>query len=187
MPMNRLETDLSTFDNSWYGAGAPGILRVFWYLTNAWFLKSWIPGSLWRKILLQLYGAKVGKGVVIKPHVNIKYPWNLRIGDNSWIGEGAWIDNLGKVKIGANCCISQGALLLCGNHNYKKSSFDLIVGDITLENGVWVGATSIVTGGVTLRSHSVLSAGSIATSELEAYTIYSGSPAIKVREREINN
>ena len=75
------------------------------------------PFSGLKVFLLQLFGAKVGKGVVIKPNVNIKYPWLLEIGDYTWIGERAWIDNLAQVKIGKNCCISQGAMLLCGNNN----------------------------------------------------------------------
>lgn len=184
---NSKQTDLSTFDNRWYKPGAPAIMRVFWYMANAWFMKSWIPGSYWRCILLQIYGAKIAPGVVIKPHVNIKYPWNLEIGENSWIGEGVWIDNLAPVSIGANCCISQGALLLCGNHNYKKVGFDLMVGKITLEDGAWVGAKCTVTANVTLHTHSVLSAGSIATSDLDAWGIYAGNPAAKIRERVIES
>lgn len=185
MKKEKLKTDLSAFDNRWFKTGAPLIQRIFWYIANALFVKTWIPGSYWRCILLQLYGAKIAPGVVIKPYVNIKYPWNLEIGENSWIGERAWIDNLTKVTIGANCCISQGALLLCGNHNYKKSTFDLIVGEITLEDGAWVGANCLVTGNVTLKDHSVLGAGSVATSNLDAWGIYAGNPAVKIRERVI--
>lgn len=132
-----------------------------------------------------MFGAVIGKGVVIKPRVNIKYPWNLSIGEHSWLGEGVWIDNLGKVIIGSNCCVSQGALLLCGNHNYRKSTFDLMVGDITLENGVWIGAKAMVCPGVVCHSHAVLTAGSIATASLEAYKIHSGNPAVPVKERSI--
>jgi putative colanic acid biosynthesis acetyltransferase WcaF len=134
-----------------------------------------------------MFGAKIGKGVVIKQRVNIKYPWKLAIGDNTWIGEGVWIDNLGDVKIGANCCISQGALLLCGNHDYKKASFDLMVGEIVLEDGVWIGAQSIVTGGVKCHSHSILMSGSITSADLESYKIYRGNPAEFVRERIMEN
>lgn len=134
---------------------------------------------------MRLFGADVGKCVVIKPRVNIKYPWNLAIGEHSWIGEGVWIDNLGKVKMGSNCCISQGALLLCGNHNYRKPAFDLMVGEITLENGVWIGAKAMVCPGVICHSHAVLTAGSIATTALEAYKIHSGNPAVAVKERNI--
>lgn len=123
----------------------------------------------------------------MKPCINIKYPWRLEIGNYSWIGEGVWIDNLGTVKIGSNCCLSQGAMLLCGNHHYGKVSFDLMVGDITLENGVWIGARATVCPGVVCKSHSVLSVGSVATSELTSYSIYSGNPAQKVRERNIED
>jgi len=132
-----------------------------------------------------MFGAKIGKGVVLKPHINIKYPWRLSIGNYSWIGEGAWIDNLEDVVIQEHCCISQGAMLLCGNHNYKKPSFDLITGKIVLEDGVWIGAKSIVCGGVVCKSHSVLNAGSLASEQLEAYAIYQGNPAVKIKVREI--
>jgi putative colanic acid biosynthesis acetyltransferase WcaF len=127
----------------------------------------------------------VGKGVVIKPAVSIKYPWKLEIGDHVWIGEKVWIDNLAKVRIDNNACISQGAMLLTGNHNYKKSTFDLLVGEIVLQEGAWVGAQSVVCPGVTCCSHSVLSVGSVAVSDLEPYSIYQGNPAVKVRARAI--
>jgi putative colanic acid biosynthesis acetyltransferase WcaF len=77
-------------------------------------------------------------------------------------------------------------MLLCGNHDYKKPTFDLIVGDITLEDGVWVGAQSTVCPGVTLHSHAVLSVNSVASHDLEAYSIYQGVPAVKVRDRKIS-
>jgi putative colanic acid biosynthesis acetyltransferase WcaF len=121
--------------------------------------------------------------VVIKPRVTIKYPWFLTTGDHSWIGENVWIDNLAEVSMGNNVCLSQGSMLLTGNHDYSKSNFDLIVKEITLEDGVWIGAKSIVAGGVICHDHSVLTAGSVATKEMEAYSIYQGNPAGKVRER----
>lgn len=96
-----------------------------------------------------------------------------------------WIDNLAEVKIGDHACVSQGAMLLCGNHNYKKSSFDLIVKSIILEEGSWVGAQSVVCPGVTLHSHSILTVGSVAASNMEPYFIYSGNPAVKIRERRM--
>jgi putative colanic acid biosynthesis acetyltransferase WcaF len=135
--------------------------------------------------LLRLFGAKIGKGVNIKPRVHVKYPWNLNIGEFTWIGEDVWIDNLVKVDIGSNVCLSQGAMLLTGNHNYKKTTFDLMVGEIVLHDGVWIGAKAVVCPGVTCHEHSVLSVGSIANSDLEARGIYQGNPAQKVKERVI--
>lgn len=182
-----MKTDLSKFNNDWYSPGAGKIKLLLWYFCNAFVFKSYLlPMSSLKVILLKLFGAKVGKGVNIKPCVNIKYPWKLELGDFVWIGEEVWIDNLGFVKIGSNVCISQGAFLLCGNHNYKLESFDLMVGDITIEDGVWIGAKTTVCPGVTCKSHSILTVGSVATRNMDENGIYSGNPAVKTRERDNN-
>ena len=181
-----MKSDLSGFDNSWYHPGAAW-KRISWYFVNVLFLKSsLLPFSSLRVRLLRLFAARIGKGVVIKPSVNIKYAWKLEVGDYSWIGENVWIDNLDDVKIGANVCISQGAMLLCGNHDYKKETFDLMIGGIILEDGSWVGAQSVVCPGVTLHSHAVLGVASVAHHDLEAFTIYHGNPAKEVRKRIIS-
>ena len=179
-----MKTDLSLYDNSWYHIGAGNFKNILWYFCNILFVKcSLQPLSVIMVRLLRLFGAKIGKGVVIKPGVNIKYPWNLSIGDYSWIGENVWIDNLAKVKIGNNVCVSQGAMLLCGNHDYKRPTFDLMVKPIVIEDGAWVGAQSTVCPGVTMHLHSVLAVGSIASKDLMPYSIYRGNPAVKVAER----
>jgi putative colanic acid biosynthesis acetyltransferase WcaF len=183
------KTDLSKFNNDWYKNSSltRGFLITFlWFVTNRIFLNSYLPIPMSvKKTILKVFGAKIGTGLTIKPMVNVKAPWNLAIGDNVWVGEGVWIDNIGKVRIGNNVCISQGAMLLSGNHDYKKETFDLIIKDIILEDGVWIGAKSIVCTGVTCFSHAVLSVNSVATHNLDTYRMYQGNPAKVVRERII--
>ena len=180
------QVNLEGYDNSWYKP-ASWLKKVLWYITNVVFFKNAIPYPYaLKKWVLRAFGCTIGKNLVIKPHVSIKYPWLLEIKDNVWIGEHVWIDNLAKVTLYSNVCISQGALLLGGNHDFGKDSFDLIVGPITLEEGVWIGAKSIVCPGVTCKSHAILSVGSVATKDLEAYAIYQGNPAVKIRQRDIN-
>ena len=167
--------------------GASRVRQIAWYVVNVFFFKN--PLNVFSSLkvsLLRLFGARVGTGVIIKPAVNIKFPWKLQLGDHSWIGENVWIDNLGFVRIGNSVCLSQGAFLLTGNHNYKSVSFDLIVKEIVLEDGVWIGAKAVVCPGVTCGSHAVLSAGSVAAGDMEPYMIYQGNPAVIVREREIS-
>ena len=184
---NTAKIDLSQFNNNWYSPGASLLKRSIWYCVNAiFFINPLNPVTRLKVALLRIFGSKVGKGVVIKPNVNIKYPWKLSIGNYVWIGEGVWIDNLAPVLIGDNTTISQGALLLTGSHNYKKVEFDLITKGITLEEGVWVGARSTVCPGITCKSHSILTVGSVATTDLEAYCIYQGVPAEKKRKRVFN-
>ncbi len=172
-------TDLSKYDNSWYNPGGNALKRFLWYFVNALVIKNHLnPISGIRVKALRLFGAKIGRGVVIKPGVNVKYPWLLTVGDYSWIGEDVWIDNLAEVSIGSNCCLSQGAMLLCGNHNYRLPTFDLMVKPIIVEDGAWVGAKSVVCPGVTVGRDSILTVGSMATSNLEAGKIYQGIPAV---------
>ncbi len=181
-------TNLANYNNSWYNPGGGPVKRLLWYYINILFLMNPLnPFSGLKVFLLRLFGAKVGRGVVIKPNVNIKYPWLLNIGNYVWIGEKVWIDNLAKVSLGDHSCISQGAMLLCGNHNYKKSTFDLIVKPITIEEGAWVGAWSVVCPGVTIRSHAVLTVDSVATETLDPYGLYKGNPAVRIRDRVIND
>ena len=137
--------------------------------------------------MLRAFGAKVGVGLIIKPHVSIKYPWRLVIGDHVWIGEEVWKDNLAKVTLKSHACISQGAMLLCGNHNYRKTTFDLMVGQIVIEEGAWAGARTVICPGVRLGSNSLLTVGSVATSSIEANWIYQGNPARKLKIREIKS
>lgn len=180
------KTDLSSFNNSWYKPGGTVLGRVLWYFVNAAIMNSWMPFSGIRIFWLKLFGAKVGKNVVIKPRVNIKYPWKLNIGNNVWIGESVWIDNLDMVSIGDNACISQGAMILCGNHDYTKTTFDLVVKPIRIEEGAWIGAKAVVCPGTYVRSHSLLTVGSVAVGVLDENGIYQGNPAVKIKERKIS-
>ena len=182
-----MRVDNSRFDNSDYDPGRGFFFRALWYCINALVFKTYIfPFYGLKANLLCAFGASVGAGLVIKPNVNIKYPWLLSLGENVWIGEGAWIDNLSTVDVGNNVCIYQDAFILTGNHDYSMQSFDLIVKNVTIEDGVWIGAKSIVCPGIVCESHSILTVGSVATKNLDAFTIYSGLPAMPIRERVIN-
>jgi putative colanic acid biosynthesis acetyltransferase WcaF len=179
------KVDLNSYDNTWYKPGNK-LKIVAWYWVNELVLKNTLfPFSKLKVIVLRFFGAKIGKGITIKPGVNIKYPWLLEIGNHCWIGEGVWIDNLDQVSIGNHVCISQDAMLLCGNHNFKTPTFDLIIKPIILEDGTWVGAKSLVCPGVTLKTHSILTVGSVANKDLDAYSIYKGNPALKIKSRKI--
>jgi putative colanic acid biosynthesis acetyltransferase WcaF len=180
-----MQTNLAEYSIGSYRAG-PKWKVVVWYLINNYILYSRFPfPSGFKLMLLRLFGAKVGRGVVIKPLVRIKNPWRLVIGNYCWIGEEVWIDNIEQVIIGNNVCLSQGAILLTGNHDYAVSNFPPRYERIELEDGVWICAKSIVCPGVVCRSHSILTVNSVATKEMEAMKIYTGNPAVIVRERVI--
>jgi putative colanic acid biosynthesis acetyltransferase WcaF len=182
-----MQTDLSKFNCGNYRAG-PRLQVSIWFFVNYYIFNSSFPWPYrFKQMLLRLFGAKVGKGLVIKTKVRIKNPWRLTIGDNCWIGESVWIDNLENVDIGNNVSISQGAMLLTGNHDYTVSNFPYRLGRIKIEDGVWIGALSVVCPGVLCKSHAVLTVNSVATKNLEAWHIYAGNPAMFIRSRQMKS
>lgn len=184
--MEKTEVKLAAFDGSDFNKGAGFLKATLWYLVNALIVRaSWNPFMGIKIALLRLFGAKIGKGLVIKNNVTVKSPWNLVVGDDCWLGEGCWIDNLDRVFIGSNVCISQGAMLLTGNHDYTVSSMPYRNAAIRLEDGAWIGAKTVVCPGVTVHGNAILTVGSVATGDMEADGIYRGNPAVKVRERII--
>ena len=180
------EVRLNTFSTGHFDKGAGFIKQTLWYFVNALLVRaSWNPFMGIKIALLKAFGAKIGKGLVIKNNVCIKFPWKLTLGENVWLGEDCWIDNLDYVTIGNNVCISQGALLLTGNHDYTLSTFDYRNAPIVVEDGAWIGAKSVVCPGVTVKSHAILTVGSVVTKNLEAFCIYQGNPASVIRKRII--
>jgi len=185
--MSEGAVNLSKFDNRWYKQG-PFWKLLLWYVINRLFFATWFPHpSPLKRWIIILFGGKVGKSVVIKPRVYIKYPWFLEIGSNSWIGENVWIDNLTYVRIGNNVCISQGTYIGTGNHNYKKETFDLMVESVVIEDGAWVGAFCVICPGSHIATHTVLYSGTVFSGKSEPYTIYRGNPAVEVKKRIISS
>lgn len=166
--------------------GAGKIKQITWYFCNVFFLKNTLVVSSGLKVfILRLFGATVGKGVIIKPGVNIKYPWKLTIGDDCWIGEKVWIDNLSEVVTGTSVTLSQNSMILTGSHDPTKETFDFISLPVILEEGVWIGAGAVVYGGITVGSHAILGINAVAENNMQPFTIYKGNPAVPVIKRHI--
>lgn len=164
--------------------GASFHVRALWFFFGQpLFYSPLIPGSHWRCLLLRLFGSRIGTNCVLKPGIKVKFPWRLTLGNNCWIGEDVWIDNLASVSIGDNACISQGVYFCTGNHNYRTSSFDLIVKPILIEDQSWIGAFSIIAPGVTIASQSIVSLGSVVSTDVNYNEVVSGNPAKFVRLR----
>lgn len=184
--MNQNSVNLANFNGADFDKGAGLLKTTIWYFVNALIVRaSWNPFMSIKCWLLRMFGAKIGKGLVIKNNVIIKSPWNLKIGDNCWIGENVWIDNLDKVTIGSNVCISQGALIITGNHDYTISNMPYRNASIIIKDGAWIGAKAIVTAGVIIEENTVLTVGSIVTKDTIANGIYQGNPAIIIKKRII--
>lgn len=171
-----------------YDPGRSYSYRAFWLLVEAAILLNPVVTPYWLKSwILRKFGANVGSNVRIKPNVHIKYPWRLTIGNNAWIGERAWIDNFVDVSIGANACISQGAYLCTGSHDWSDPGMGLVVKPITIERGAWICAFARVGPGVTVGEEAVVSLGSVLIRNAEPRGVYVGNPAAKLGVRSIRD
>jgi putative colanic acid biosynthesis acetyltransferase WcaF len=146
---------------------------------------SWLPLSSAKCALLRLFGARVGKGAYLKPGLKVKFPWYLTIGDHCWIGEDVWIDNLCMVTIGSHVCVSQGAYLCTGNHDWKSPNMKLFRRPIELRDGCWVGARATLCPGTAVGTGAIVTVGSVASGVVPDYEIWTGNPARYVRDRRM--
>lgn len=183
-----MRVDLSLTSNRDYRAGRSFFVRATWQIVEALvLLNPTVVSYSFKRWVLRRFGAQVGSNVLIKPHVHVKHPWRLTIGDNSWVGERAWIDNMEQVDVGSNVVISQGAYICTGNHDWSDPGMGLTPRPIRVEDGAWIGAFAKVGPGRTIGRESIITLGSVVTSDTEPSGIYTGNPAEKVGERVVRD
>lgn len=136
-----------------------------------------------RARLLRLFGAKIGRGVAIRPSAKIEVPWMIEIGDDATVGDHAILYSLGKIKIGKRTIVSQYAHLCAGTHDYTDHTFRLIRSNITIGDDAWIGADAFVGPDVTIGSLSVLGARSSAYKDMPPRQVCVGNPAKPIKER----
>jgi putative colanic acid biosynthesis acetyltransferase WcaF len=158
-------------------------LRLSWGVGRLFFKYSPRISFRFRRCLLLLYGASVGKEVNIYPNAVIYMPWNLTIGDYSAIGEDALIYNLGKINIGNNATISHRAHLCAGTHDYTDPTLPLLKPSINIEDNTWICAQAFVGPGVTIHEGAVVGAAAVVTKDVDAWTVVAGNPAKFIKQR----
>jgi len=158
--------------------------RAVWMLIGKpLFRLSFHNWHRFRAALLRLFGAKLGRGVSIRPTANIEVPWMIDIADDATIGDHAILYSLGRIRIGKRSIISQYAHLCAGTHDYTDHTFRLIRAPVTIGDDVWIGADAFVGPGVSVGSLTVLGARSSTYKDLGEKQVYVGNPAKRVKER----
>lgn len=152
-------------------------VQLWWLVQSSLFALSPQVLYRWRVWLLRLFGAKIGKGVIIRPSVRITYPWKLTIGDHCHIGDHAELYSLGEIEIGDCAVVSQRSYICTGSHDYTSPTFDIYAKKIVIESEAWVATDVFVAPGVRIGHGAVVGARSSVFSDVPAGMICYGSPA----------
>lgn len=176
--------DLSQYDQSWYDPGKPRWVILVWWLVQAVVFPLTLHAAHGPRCwLLRCFGARIGKGVVIRPTARFTYPWNITIGDHSWIGDDVVFYSLEAITVGNHCVISQKSYLCTGSHRIDDPAFSLELGAIAIEDGAWIATDCFVAPGVRIGANSVVGARSSVFHSLPAGYLCLGNPCRPRRPR----
>jgi putative colanic acid biosynthesis acetyltransferase WcaF len=174
--------DLATFTLRGYDKGRGKAVQALWFAVMNTVFSAWFCPARLRVALLRAFGATNGDGVLIRHRVRVLWPWKLHIGDNTWIGEGAWLLNLEPVHIGSDVCVSQEAMLCTGSHDHRTTDFRYRNAPIRIEDGVWIAARATVLAGVTVGRHAVVGAGTVLGRDLPELTLHAADGPRTLKE-----
>lgn len=163
------------------------VVQLWWFVHVVLFKSSPQMMYGWRRFLLRLFGAKIGKNVIIRPSVTVTYPWKVSIGDDSWIGDDVVLYSLGEIEIGANAVVSQKSYLCAGSHDYTDETFPIWSKKIIIESECWLATDVYVAPGVTIGRGTVVGARSSVFKDLPAGKVCMGTPAKVVKDRIVAN
>jgi putative colanic acid biosynthesis acetyltransferase WcaF len=162
------------------------LLRFAWGFVYALFFRpSPRPAHAWRSFLLRCFGARMAPACHIYPKAVIWAPWNLFCEYQATVADGATVYNPKPIRLGKHAIISQDAYLCGATHDYEDPAFPLVASEISIGSYAWVCARATVQPGISVGEGAVLALGSIATRNLEPWTVYAGVPARKIKMRTL--
>jgi putative colanic acid biosynthesis acetyltransferase WcaF len=161
------------------------LVRMLWGIAYTLLFRiSPRPLHAWRSFLLRCFGARIGAACHIYPGARIWAPWNLVCGDVVAVADEAVIYNPARVVLGSHSTVSQQAYLCGATHDYDDPRFPLVAAPIEVGDYAWICARATVQPGVRVAEGAVLGLGSVATRDLEPWSVYVGVPARKIKERK---
>lgn len=179
-----MKVDLSKYSNRHRKKVRRLLWEIAWCVlfrpTPRWCLNGW------RRFLLRLFGAKIGKGVRIQGGARVWQPWRLSIGDFSWVDSGVSLYSADDISIGANAVISEGSFICTASHDISSPTFGLLTKPVSIGDCAWIAARATVLPGVSIGEGAVVAACSVVTKDAPPWTVVAGNPAKPIASRSIN-
>lgn len=166
--------------------GRPKHTEALWYFVKVWFfLSPWPWPVRFKRWLLIRFGAKVGKGLYMRPRVGIHFPWKLTIGDHCWVGDGVEILNLEPVTLEDHVVIGHQAYLAAGSHDARSRSMAYANKPIVIRRGTWIATRAFIGPGVTVGENCVVGACAVVMKSVPDDSVVTGQAAQVAGRREI--
>jgi putative colanic acid biosynthesis acetyltransferase WcaF len=164
------------------------LARVLWAVVWGTLFR-WSPRVFfgWRRILLRLFGARIGRNARISPSVKIWAPWNLTVGDEASIAHQVDCYCVDRLSIGSHATVSQYAFLCTASHDISDPNMSLITAPIEIAAQSWVCAGTFIGMGQTVGEGAVIGAMSVVTKPVDPWTIVAGNPAKFIKHRQLHD
>ena len=178
---SQVKRELRNFSGTLNFAPMQKFKIVLWVLLqNSIFKSAFLPSRV-RPILLKLFGASIGSGVVIRRGVRIHFPWNLEIGNDCWIGEEVWFINHAKIVIESDVCLSQRSVICSGGHDFRSSTLEYKHRQVLIKSGAWICFDAKILPGVIIGINSVISAGEVTRVSVPDYTLQINGDFLQIK------
>lgn len=178
--------DLSSFDPSGLDRGRSKWVEILWWITRVLIVQSGVPWpSRVRRSLLVMFGARVGRGVYLRPGLRVHFPWKLTVGDNVWIGENTTILNLENVTIESNAALAHEVYIAAAGHDIRSPTFEYRNEPVIIRSGSWIATRAYIGPGVEIGTGAVVAACACVVADVEPHAIVGGVPARRLATRTI--
>lgn len=168
-----------------------GINRLNWiFLDFLLMLLRWvghIPSHGIRRIVYQIAGIRMGKGTTFHMWAAFNQPENIAIGEDTIIGDHAFLDGRERIIIGNHVDIASSVMIWSGKHDYESEDFHPVFSPVVIEDYVFIGPRVIIQPGVTIGKGAIIAAGGVVTKDVPPFAIVGGIPAKIIGERQLKD
>ncbi len=185
--MSESEIRLDLFDGSQFDRGRSRAVEALWMLVRWAFFDTAMPWPYAiKRAWLRLFGARIGRGVVIRTRVFVHYPWRLTVGDHCWIGDGTQLLSIAPITMEDHVALAHEVYLAAGGHDIRSRTMAPQHAPITIRSGTWIASRAFVGPGVTIERNVVVGAGAVVLKSVEPDVVVAGNPARVIRPRVID-
>ncbi|KKR76651.1 MAG: acetyltransferase (isoleucine patch superfamily) [Candidatus Levybacteria bacterium GW2011_GWA2_40_8] len=149
-------------------------------------LLGYLPSHHARRFFYRIAGVRIGKGSSLHMGIRFYNPKNVKIGEDTIIGEGTVLDGRDKLSIGNHVDVATEVMIYNGEHDVLDEDFGAVFAPVKIEDYAFIGPRAIILPGVTVGKGAVVGAGAVVTKDVSAFSIVGGVPAKLIRPRPKN-